>query len=128
MTQEDKQLLMTDLCARLPYRVKLKIREWKTPVELTIIKHSVLSGNYIINENYKLDDIKPYLRPMCSMTEEEKKEYHKTLRIEPYGNGYVYVESVHSFDWLDKKMFDYRGLIQKDRAIEVTDNNNPYKD
>ena len=120
---EQKELLLKDLCARLPYGLKLKIRQWKTPVELTIIKRSVLSGNYIINENYKLDDIKPYLRPLSSMTEEEQKEFVKfhCVNICPI----VITEKLtisnesEMFDWLDRKMFDYRGLIPLGSALEA---------
>lgn len=143
MTLEEKQLLLQDLCARLPYGVKLKIREWKILVELTIIKRSVLSGNYIINENYKLDDIKPYLRPMSSMTEEEKRELQsffpgsfggQWLNLE---KGYIDIYECESTirlylydatgltEWLNRKMFDYRGFIDKDLAIS-TEVFNPY--
>lgn len=123
MTQKEKKnLLLKDLCARLPYEVQCEIGG---------LQH----GPYTFTGNDVEDLIagrmfKPYLRPMSSMTEEEKKEYHKTFRAEPYGSGsgWVYVESIHSFDWLNKKMFDYRGLIPKGLAIEVTESNNPYKD
>ena len=125
MTKEEKELLIKDLCARLPYGVKLKIREWKTPVELTIIRRSVLSGNYIINENYKLDDIKPYLRPMSSMTEEERTEY-----LNACGNEMDNAFSSPRYggiDYLKANHFDYRGLIPKGLA-NSTEEFNPYKD
>ena len=66
-------------------------------------------------------DFKPYLRPMSSMTLEEKREYHKTFRPEIYGMGFVYVESVRSFDWLNKHHFDYRGIIGDGTANEAPD-------
>lgn len=122
MTREDRQLLIQDLCGRLPYRVKLKVREWKTPIELTTIKHNVLSDDYIINENYKLDDIKSYLRPMSSITEEEKLELSTSL---------IYANMIDNtrvqIDWFNAHHFDYRGLIPKGLAIS-TEEFNPYKD
>ena len=118
MKPEDKQLLLKDLSARLPYGVKANSRDGKKIITITPIGiANFMSG--------AIDIIKPYLRPMSSMTEEEQKEYHKTFRVEPYGNGYVYVESAKSFDWLNKNMFDFRELIPKDLALS-TEEFNPY--
>lgn len=104
MTPEEKDLVLRDICARLPYGVKANSRDGKKIITITPIGiANFMSG--------AIDIIKPYLRPMSSMTEEEQKEYHKTFRAEVYGSGYTYVESIGSFDWLNKKMFDYRGLI-----------------
>ena len=121
MKPEDKQLLLKDICARLPYNVYVEVKNafddvftWKLDA-------------YTLQEMRKLKSIKPYLRPMSSMTEEEQKEYHKTFRPEVYGNGFIYVESFRSFDWLNEHHFDYRGLIEKDLAIS-TEVFNPYKD
>ena len=61
---------------------------------------------------------KPYLRPMDSMTEEEYAEFgYDTLRY-----------TIQDIDWLNAHHFDYRGLIEKGLAIEVTKENNPYKE
>lgn len=57
------------------------------------------------------------------MTEEEKEEYHK-LSDSYYGN---YFDSINSIDWLNKHHFDYRGLVPKNLAIEITEENNPYE-
>ena len=64
---------------------------------------------------YKVYDIKPYLRPMSSMTEEEKGEYYNSYDWE-------YFEEGTSFDWLNENHFDYRGLIKKGLALEAPDN------
>lgn len=135
MIRKDKDLLLRDLSARLPYKVI---------VDYSYNAFDVHNGNYVkhgskcILNCYLLDIfmsprqneigeyIKPYLRPMSSMTVEEKKEYYKTFRAESYGRGYVYVESVKSYDWLNAHHFDFRGLIEKGLAIEVTEENNPY--
>ena len=57
------------------------------------------------------------------MTEEEKEEYHK-LSDSYYG---IYFDSINSIDWLNAHHFDYRRLIPKGLAIEVTEENNPYE-
>ena len=62
-----------------------------------------------------LSEVKPYLRPMSSMTEEEKAEYH-SLCDSYYG---IYFDTVDSIDWLNAHHFDYRGLIEKGLAIEA---------
>lgn len=127
MTQEEKQLLLIDLSARLPYGVKFLRESWNYELdqELSVIEvlEDIDKDGYINNTKvYMVEDIKPYLRPMSSMTEEEKEEYHK-LCDSYYG---IYFDSIYSIDWLNKHHFDYRGLIEKGIAIEVTEENNPY--
>lgn len=129
MTKEEKELVIKDLSARLPYGVKLKIRQWKTLVELTIIKHSVLSGNYIINENYRLDDIKPYLRPMSSMTKEEEKILEDFgVTISPFSGlirvpfneiTFPFITMQKVISYLYSIHIDINGLILKGLAIEA---------
>ena len=128
MTQEDKELLIKDLCARLPYGVKVdvsRVEEWK---ELTLTP-------FILSNYYDdIEKIKPYLRPMSSMTEEEKEEYErlkKLLVCAVYSRDRFYMvdideDSESVFDWLKEHHFDYRGLIEKGLAIAVTNENNPY--
>ena len=125
MTQEDKELLLKDLCARLPYGVKVQHQHEDYLDEIQTIERISRRYGEIETESVLgfVDDFKPYLRPMSSMTEEEKREYNltKTLSIVDY-------PTLKSFDWLNKNMFDYRGLIEKGLAIEVTEENNPYKE
>ena len=138
MKTEDKELLLKDLCARLPYEVCVELSNHHLVKHIYSIKSISMENGWTTGVlecagrkkiySAKIEDVKPYLCPMSSMTEEEQKEYHKTFRAEPYGNGYVYVESVKSFDWLNAHHFDYRGLIDKGLAIEVTEDNDPYKD
>ena len=69
----------------------------------------------------------PYLRPMSSMTEEEKRQYRDYFQsIEGKIIG-VTGRVLWTIDWLLKNHFDFRGLIPKGLAIEVTEENNPYK-
>ena len=128
MTQEEKQLLLKDLSARLPYGVKVLRESWnyECDQELSVIEvlEDIDKDGYINNTKvYTVEDIKPYLRPKSSMTEEEKEEYLKLGDIY-YG---IYFDSINSIDWLNTHHFDYRKLIKRGLAIEVTKENNPYK-
>jgi ribonuclease M5 len=73
-------------------------------------------------EECYVEDFKPYLRPMSSMTEEERNTFDTMTR------GYTVHQQSSLFDWLNAHHFDYRGLISMDLAIEVTSENNPYKE
>lgn len=128
MKQEDKELLLKDLCVRLPYKTYVKTTKGIGYVYAIntsqLIELSVANDSEYWSEVFNIDEIKPYLRPMSSMTEEEKEEYHK-LCDSYYG---IYFDTINSIDWLNKNHFDYHGLIPLGLAIEVTDKNNLYKD
>lgn len=135
MKPEDKQLLLQDLCARLPYGVKAKANDITVVTINGIVKRQSLTGYFdydVItdNSNFYLKEIKPYLRPMSSMTEEEQKEFVKfhCVNICPIviTEQLTISNEVEMFDWLNKKMFDCRGLIPKDLALS-TEEFNPYK-
>ena len=128
MTQEEKSLLLQDLCARLPYHTIVSIGE----EDLELVKVDILNGLvYIFSESFLEFDvfkIKPYLRPMSSMTEDEKRQYKELCDEDIYA--LTYVQIVHpglkyktscyrSIDWLNKHHFDYRGLIEKGLALEA---------
>ena len=134
MTQEDKVLLLKDLCGRLPYGVKIKLGDYdyqvcgynsekEMPMKIWYYYDSNLTLKSYID--VYLTDYRPYLRPMSSMTEEEKKEYYTfqykfTLQAHEYQelNKETFSEYL---DWLNKNMFDYRGLIEKGLALEAPD-------
>ena len=135
MTQEDKELLLKDLCGRLPYGVIAQVYGWDDEEEIDVIVpvrvYSINTDGYVyfgVNDYnvdyYTIEDCTPYLRPMSSMTEEEKKEYNHMYNV------YVGYEGKYStinvFDWLNKHHFDYRGLIEKRLAIS-TEEYDPYK-
>lgn len=143
MTQEEKQLLLKDLCARLPYKVQCHIKHihhlsgWidEGDVILTGFRQDEFTketeplfcnpgGNPKIV--FPFDSVKPYLRPMSSMTEEEKDEYNKTkakiaVQWDDYGMpiGYEYAYTIKTFDWLNAHHFDYRNLIKLGLALEA---------
>ena len=117
MTDRQKQTLLKDLCARLPYGVRVKCgREILT-----------LNVNWLQMFQYHLDEIKPYLRPMSSMTDNERKEYESFIFTQYHewdGHGtsteYVEIDDVERYvTWLNKKGFDYRGLIPIGLALEA---------
>ena len=126
MTQEEKELLLKDLSARLPYGVKIELTWWVMG-EGTCI-NTTLEPDHIeqlLNDEYGDTEIKPYLRPLSSMTEEERNQYQD---IEETCQASFYPSYYHILvDWLNVHHFDYRGLITKGLAIEVTKENNPYK-
>lgn len=132
MTKEDKQLLLIDLCARLPYGVKCQMED-KLIIDYSPFYDCTLTERYIELFRYHKDFyIKPYLRPLSSMTEEEKKEFIDAVTWE--ANRKFYIDECEDitfyqekYDWLNAHHFDYRGLIPKGLAIEVTEENNPYK-
>ena len=124
MTQEEKQLLLADLSARLPYGVKVQHQHQDYLDEIQTIEHITRKYGEIETESVLgfVDDFKPYLRPMSSMTEEERKIY---IEISSHLCGEIAAKTM--IDWLNAHHFDYRGLIPKGLAIEVTEENNPYE-
>ena len=115
-----KELLIKDLSSRLPYDVKV------------LYDNKVFSIDYVSSiyeeikldtcDNYTLDvsDVKPYLFPLSSMTEEQKmflKQQNWCIAISTSGTVETTVEGI---DWLNKNHFDYRGLIEKDLALDAT--------
>ena len=122
MTQEDKELLLKDLCARLPYSVQCCAKN----------NHKI-SGSLvgIIGENvhvfssghgvFSINVIKPYLFPLSSMTEEEKEEYCQLQQRVIYNSNGVINEDVTKYiNWCYKKHLDINNLIPMKLAIDAT--------
>ena len=141
MTQKEKKLLIKDLCARLPYGVKGLITTHMTMGE-NITSNRVIDGelygrfvNILQGLWYdNIPPIRPYLRPLSSMTEKEKEELKNATC--PNGTGYFneqylacpvnhfgeqisYVFMADIIDWLVSHHFDFRGLIEKGLALEA---------
>ena len=115
MTQEEKQLLLKDLCARLPYGVYVQRNSTYNPTKKLIERFSAEEG--VVDITYKTIErlgYKPYLRPMSSMTKEEMGGYQAFFNYD----GVEYPEEY--IDWLNAHHFDYRGLIEKGLAFEAT--------
>ena len=119
MTQEEKQLLLKDLCARLPYEFQCEIGG---------LRH----GPYTFTDDDVADLIagrmfKPYLRPLSSITEEEKEELREVIHADFLLAKKAVIENnvrlnnsgYNNMDWLNVHHFDYRGLIEKNLALEA---------
>ena len=133
MTQEEKELVLKDLCARLIYGVIIYVEhDWfedeVPPYDaLLTVEYQSILNNFSKNPLTCCLIIKPYLRPMTSMTEKEKEEYCNLQDKFLCSSRYSVTDAYELFDWLNKNHFDYRGLIPMGLAIEVTKDNNPYK-
>lgn len=149
---EQVALLSKDLSGRLPYKVIISYPHTSYILgEPNTRENAVLTGIDPIRREYSVGSkytrisglhivfrgnilIKPYLRPMSSMTEEELKEYHKTFFYhERYDNEHKTGQNCsitfETYDWLNAHHFDYRGLIPLGLAIDVTTlEDNPYND
>ena len=130
MTQEDKELLLKDICARIPNHVKTELHGEVCTVLGYFDDFVMLTSNTPLGQQTNIANIKLYLRPMSSMTEEEKKEYWAFFTTDGHGfpTDDVDKHKIDEYlDWLNAHHFDFRGLIPKGLAIEVTKENNPYK-
>lgn len=120
MNKEDKELLLQDLCARLPYGVICKDDYAKIEGKLSQIGINydmcVLSDVYGKTEWAYIPNCKPYLFPLSSMTEEQEREIVSIT----YSNHNDMVIASLTIDWLNKNHFDYRGLIENGLALDAT--------
>ena len=120
MTKEDKELLLKDLLGRALYGVKV---DWHGDI-FTLGYNLYLNKGNVAFENYpmlyfleSIESVKPYLRSLSDMTEEEKKEYDsKRKHICDEYNRYCF-DTTESIDWLNSHHFDHRGLIEKGLAL-----------
>ena len=124
MTPEDKELLIKDLCARLPYNVICQV-EFKENGKYNS-KVMLLSGIFIDEAYFTTkggsiysNEYKPYLFPMSSMTDEQEKEYNNLNCYEPG----CFPHTEEALDYLLKNHFDYRDLIERGLAIDATELN-----
>ena len=134
MTQEYKELILRDLCARLPYGVNYSCIDIKNVWRLKSI--FTRSDNSIFCDGCNaLELCKPYLFPLSSMTEEQYNSLHESGILNNCSHSYEYVNphihgvsfifkefktySLELIEWLNKNHFDYRGLIEKGLAINA---------
>lgn len=131
MEKKDKELLLKDICARLLYGVKATTTSngWNGTYTITGYANDRIYLDCPVydegDDEWLVESIRPYLRPMSSMTEEEMEEFNKL------SSGVVWRKDIlhdivlgvryntEAIDWLNKKMFDYRGLIPMGLALEA---------
>ena len=103
MTKEEKQLLLKDLCTRLPYGVKYNYGG-NEGCDYTMDRISLIA----VDDAFPIEDIRPYLRPMSFMTEEEQKFYYSAL----------YTDIIR-MEFYNSRYLDYNHLIEKGLALEA---------
>ena len=130
MKQEDKELLLKDLSARLPYKPIVHIHD------IDVVDYdNYLYPDYFEKMMSNSITLKPYLRPMSSMTDEEFGFLQEHLPYDftrIYSGKFNLIDDIHLgnsisiddmaflLDYLNKRHFDYRGLIEKGLAINAT--------
>lgn len=123
MTQEERQLLLIDLCGRLPYTFTYCYCNAPLAEGRPIILTPVVISNLMNATNDMV--LKPYLRPMSSMTEEEKIELctiayapdeMKTIDEKLY---VIQTNAKNATNFYNEHHLDYRGLIEKGLALEA---------
>ena len=124
MTQEEKEILFKDLCARLPYhtRVKVWLKDGTTEEGTLDLEHNygdVLRDAFYYN---KIVEIKPYLFPLSSMTEEQYDQLYIDSRVKDDSIDILdaLANDMDAIDWLNKNHFDWKDLIEKGLAIDAT--------
>jgi len=132
MTQQEKQILLKDLCARIPYHTLVQLNPGAYNKPETCILTGVDGEQVYLNidsDPFRIDHIKPYLRPMSSMTEKEKEEIGdgRELAFEAVLNGASgYCPQTMSYntfniDYCNAHHLDHRGLIHIGLALEAPD-------
>ena len=132
MTQEDKELLLKDLCARLPYGVKVNNEIQGDFVIYGVSENYIFARTTTSHADFRVENIKPYLFPLSSMTDKDLIVFLQirgmnlnSYELKTFRRGEMTIVftlssySRHS-DWLNAHHFDYRGLIEKGLAIDAT--------
>lgn len=122
MVQEDKELLLKDLCARLPYGVKVNEAIQGDSTLIGLVKERTFTTCEVEGclNDFHIECIKPYLFPLSSMAKEQRQELQYITERWMYDTSYSISDST---DWLNKNHFDYRNLINKNLAIDCTNLN-----
>lgn len=138
MTQEEKNLLITDLCARLPFKVKVEVKGLHKVIEDDYNNRNIINAHVLLGLNLRdsfktcsIDytdklplfnrkgecNIKPYLFPQSNMTQEQMVEYYNTFFLDDDCNKFL---TDKSLEWLYKNHIDIYGLIPMGLAIDAT--------
>ena len=122
MTQKDKELLLKDLCARLSSMVRVEVDD--EYMEGVHVLRGYEFGWFVVEgRHYDIDEVTPYLRPMSSMTDEERDEFRSLGGVMSYSPEHdrwaISAFAPEAYDYLNSHHFDYRGLIEKGLALEA---------
>ena len=126
MKQEDKELLLKDLCTRSPYGVKCKVSYNSGVInDVDATLHGMDNDGFLTFDEIIGDHreflCKPYLFPLSSMTEEQKIIYGDLCYAVIHSLAWDMQAALNELiDWLNKNHFDYRGLIERGLAIDAT--------
>lgn len=139
MTQEQKDLLLKDLCARLPYGVKVRGVFFNYNKDINKCQYEECDREFNRQHLGRYETLKPYLFPLSSMTKEQKEEFIKyacyeerdedcgrhteTYYYDLVGHEGTMYPNIDAIDWLNKNYFDFRGLIEQGLAIDATGKN-----
>ena len=128
MTKEDREILVRDLCARLPYNTVISVTNDDRNTIQYLVEEDIKDLRSTIL--YSGNTYKPYLFPLSSMTEEQQKEYEKMLLFTRiiFSSSWdfsktfddEYVIPYWFVDFCNKHHLDYRGLIPKGLALDAT--------
>lgn len=134
MSQEEKELLLKDLCSRLSCGVMIQHPDLFYPSRMVVEKLVSIDRGHINDDGVSVEFVKPYLRPMSSMTDGEKEDlrqehikdeklFSECLTKAANGDSSMRGKVVPHFavDWCNKNHFDYRGLIPVGLALEAPD-------
>lgn len=116
MTQEEKDLVLKDICSRLPYGIKVNNEIQGDFKIYGICENFVFGRNEVCHIDFDMEKIKPYLFPLSSMTEEQIKEFNS---ITQKCNTYI-GKSILLTDFCNKHHIDWRGFIEKGLALDAT--------
>lgn len=136
MEKETRNLLLTDLSGRVPYGVKIQVTIKDVVCQVDVYSVFNDGGVYVEDDNFidavDIAEVKPYLFPLSSMTEEQEEELKAILGSTPFfdnknevfydmnGCSKIYLSDVQTaIDWFNKNHFDYRGLIEKGLALDA---------
>jgi hypothetical protein len=124
MTQEERDILLKDICARLPYGIKVNNEIQGDFNIYGICENFVFGRNEVCHIDFDIEKIKPYLFPLSSMSDEQKKEIEDILIklnlmaiSDEIGSEVI---ASYEIDFYNKNHFDYRGLIPMGFAIDAT--------
>ena len=122
LTQENRELLHKDLSGRVSYGITVNVEGYGDFMLASVNWWEEVGVDDGTLTLYELSTVKPYLRPLRTMTDEEKEEFRHMggiIGYDPVNDRYaISAFSPEAYDWLNKNGFDYRGLIEKGLAIE----------